>query len=137
MNINGRFIKYFNDENGTVLSKEAEIIPVRSFSGKFSRGSVFLLKDLVYSPRLNKHFDQYYILSSILGSDDLNWMSYSGFHAGERTLIQLSTREVQNRQVDSEILLRVVSEYYTNDASLRFDVNKLFFIDGQLELSRA
>lgn len=135
MKFNCNFVKYFEDENGELICKPADLILLKDCIKTFSAGSLFLIKDHLFNARENVFVDQIYIISSTIASDNLTWLPYSGFKSGIATLLDFETERSESREISSVKLLKALTDFYSVIPEYNAVESKIYFIDGWLETS--
>jgi hypothetical protein len=129
------FVKYIRDEDGNPIRHPEQMIPIAACTKPFYRGSLLLIKEHTFVPTRKCYKDELFILATTLGSSKLSWMSYAGYNAGERTILDFESDTPSAIAISSQSLLQYLKEFYTATPEFKYDSSRIFYIDGWLELA--
>lgn len=135
LNFKHEFVKYIEDDQERVIRVPAPIVQIdKCDQDFFYAGSIFILKENERDPRDTFHHLETYMLASFLGSDNLSWLSYSGYSSGNRTLLDFTPDVSGHVAVSKKKLVKDLENFYS-DIEHNFNRENMYFIDGWLEFT--
>jgi hypothetical protein len=123
-------LKYYRSEDDVPRAQPAIAIPLQDCDEPFSRGSVFSVRGI----GRNLEMEYLFILTSSLGSSNLTWTSLTGYHSGDRTLLDFETVNSDGYAVDAPTLRTELVKFYSALNESQFDLGGVLYFDGKLEL---
>ncbi|HYX34984.1 MAG TPA: hypothetical protein VE954_17955 [Oligoflexus sp.] len=130
-------IKYVRTSEDKIMRVDALILRLSDLDKVFNRGSIFLITENHYIPVEQRFADEHYMLTTSLGTNQFTWMSLSGYHSGDRTLLSFEP-DIGTAGISSIRLLKGIEEFYGSLHEERgFDRDSVYYVDGILEITRS